>query len=188
MPPQLKKCHLDRLGRVVRPRSGRKTRRLWPQTADFISEDVPSPDSLRVDADRRLGHVRSRELRADGPPCDAEGDDIRLCYSSSTGSQSSVGRWKNNSSKSSSTGQNCELMGRPVMQKEITYVCYSSSMLVLSDDLHPMASSRELPPRQLETSETAWINWTTSASSTGCLDHVPSLMTYNEPATPFGKN
>ena len=83
---------------------------------------------------------------------------------------------------------NCELMGRPVMQKEITYVCYSSSMLVLSDDLHPMASSRELPPRQLETSETAWINWTTSASSTGCLDHVPSLMTYNEPATPFGKN
>ena len=32
----------------------------------------------RVDADRRLGHVRSRELRADGPPCDAEGDDIRL--------------------------------------------------------------------------------------------------------------
>ena len=94
----------------------------------------------------------------------------------------------NNSSKSSSTGQNCELMGRPVMQKEITYVCYSSSMLVLSDDLHPMASSRELPPRQLETSETAWINWTTSASSTGCLDHVPSLMTYNEPATPFGKN
>ena len=75
-----------------------------------------------------------------------------------------------------------------LMQKEITYVCYSSSMLVLSDDLHPMASSRELPPRQLETSETAWINWTTSASSTGCLDHVPSLMTYNEPATPFGKN
>jgi hypothetical protein len=41
------------------------------------------PDSLRVDADRRLGHVRSRELRADGPPCDAppfafRRDDIRL--------------------------------------------------------------------------------------------------------------
>ena len=167
---------------------GHQRRIFSSQEADFISEVVPSPDSLRVDADRRLSHVRSRELRADGPPCDAEGDDIRLCYSSSTGSQSSVGRWKNNSSKSSSTGQNCELMGRPVMQKEITYVCYSSSMLVLSDDLHPMASSRELPPRQLETSETAWINWTTSASSTGCLDHVPSLMTYNEPATPFGKN
>ena len=69
--PQLKLCSLASLGRLVRPRSGRKTRRLWPQTADFISEDVPSPDSLRVDADRRLGHVRSRELRADGPPCDA---------------------------------------------------------------------------------------------------------------------
>ena len=41
-------CSVDRLGRVIRPRSGRKTRRLWPQTADFISEDVPSPDSLRV--------------------------------------------------------------------------------------------------------------------------------------------
>ena len=63
-------CSVDRLGRLVRPRSGRKTRRLWPQTGDFISEDVPSPDSLRVDADRRLGHVRSRELRADGPPCE----------------------------------------------------------------------------------------------------------------------
>ena len=34
------------------------------QEADFISEVVPSPDSLRVDADRRLGHVRSREPRA----------------------------------------------------------------------------------------------------------------------------
>ena len=48
-----------------------------------MSEVVPSPDSLRVDADRRLGHVRSRELRADGPPCDAppfafRRDDIRL--------------------------------------------------------------------------------------------------------------
>jgi hypothetical protein len=68
----MKMCSVDRLGRVIRPRLGRKTRRLWPQTADFISEDVPSPDSLRVDADRRLGHVRSRELRADGPPCDAQ--------------------------------------------------------------------------------------------------------------------
>ena len=71
-------CSVDSLGRVIRPRSGRKTRRLWPQAADFMSEVVTSPDSLRVDADRRLGHVRSRELRADGPPCDAEGDDIRL--------------------------------------------------------------------------------------------------------------
>ena len=35
-------CSVERLGRVIRPRSGRKTRRLWPQTADFISEDVPS--------------------------------------------------------------------------------------------------------------------------------------------------
>jgi hypothetical protein len=71
------------------------------------------------------------------------------------------------------------------------------SMLVLADDLHPMASSRELPPRQLETPETAWINWTRSASSTGStpqletpedwidttagnpgnrLDHVPSYV------------
>ena len=72
------------------------------------------PDSLRVDADRRLGHVRSRELRADGPPCDAppfafRRDDIRLLVRldliADWISLPFARRWKNNSSKSSSTGQ-----------------------------------------------------------------------------------
>jgi hypothetical protein len=36
-------CSLDSLGRLVRPRSGRKTRRLWPQTADFIRYMVVPP-------------------------------------------------------------------------------------------------------------------------------------------------
>ena len=52
-------CSLDRLGRLVRPRSGRKTRRLWPQTADFISEDVPS---VLVLADDLHPMASSREL------------------------------------------------------------------------------------------------------------------------------
>ena len=33
---------VDSLGRVVRPRSASKSRRLWSQTPDFTSEDVPS--------------------------------------------------------------------------------------------------------------------------------------------------
>jgi hypothetical protein len=50
----------------------------FARTAGAVDACAAS-DHRRVDADRRLGHVRSRELRADGPP--------------------------NNSSKSSSTGQ-----------------------------------------------------------------------------------
>ena len=72
-------CSVDSLGRLVRPCSASKSRRVRPQLADFISEDVPSVQivfgSMLIVA---WVNVRSRELRADGPPCDAEGDDIRL--------------------------------------------------------------------------------------------------------------
>src|SRR4249919_263881 len=68
-----------------------------------MSEDVAS-----------VHHVRSRELRADGPPCDAppfafRRDDIRLLVRldliADWISLPFARRWKNNSSKSSSTGQ-----------------------------------------------------------------------------------
>ena len=35
-------CSVDSLGRLVGPRLGVKREKFWPQTADFISEDVPS--------------------------------------------------------------------------------------------------------------------------------------------------
>ena len=70
---------VDSLGRVVRPRSASKSRRLWSQTPDFISEDVPS---------------------------------VQIVFGSML-----IVAWV------MSDPVNCELMGRPVMQKEMTSVC-----------------------------------------------------------------
>ena len=71
-------CSVDSLGRLVRPCSASKSRRVRLRLADFICEVVLSGQIVGSMLIVAWVNVRSRELRADGPPCDAEGDDIRL--------------------------------------------------------------------------------------------------------------
>ena len=84
---------VDSLGRVVRPRSASKSRRLWSQTPDFTSEDVPSGQGF-----------------------------LRLAFLLSTGLSASLLVRLGIATSASPTG----------------------SMLVVTDDLHPMGTYRTL--------------------------------------------
>jgi hypothetical protein len=97
---------VDSLGRVVRPRSASKSRRLWSQTPDFTSEDVPSGQGFP----KVYGCANLLTL-------------IRF--------------WRDRNS----TGLSASLLVRLGIA---TSASLTGSMLVVTDDLHPMGTYRTL--------------------------------------------